>query len=705
MPIGKYSNFNACVEGMMSEGKSKESATKICGMMEQEHKKKMEKTMHKEDMKVSNISGIQLKEKNGEFFAEGFIATTHPDRLLDIIPVSTLNKIAYQINVGATPDAQTVSWHHNRADKNLIGLGSRATVKETGDGHYGVFVETHLNRMHPEFEKNKYEIENGFVNAFSIEYDTLESRHTEVDGKEMRILEDINLRGYGFASPRTAVNPNAVITGFGEKEIIYKEIVSMEEKDKPELGTEINILNKTEKKEEPKMAEQETVKPVASDVEMKELIELRNFKSQTEQKELAAKRDVELKEAIKLAVKEILPEIKPMLDAGQPKVPELKEFKTWEEAISNEKVSLKEQISAAGRYAEKVGAFKRQGDSVFERKEANWDVSGNGMEFKALTTSTSKTLDTDYYQSAAELNDIYDPIIYSVLNDNTTTYGLLQKKNMSNSIAIQVRARYGRNSSANAYSEGAAVVKSNTSRIKLQQPFKYYQVGVQVTGQMESSSRGAGIGDVFGQEVADAAKDLLDNINNDLLNSSGAAAGAQKGAVTDEEIMSFEYLCDSTTNTAIYGLTRSSYSFLLTGGNDAMASATISKDQLRKMIRTVVANGARQSDLVFFTSLTQKDKILGLFDDAQRLNNVSARAGFEGLPTFDGIPIHADFRCNSDHLFLIDTANTWLGVQVAPTYEDLAKTDDSRSGFIKTYLNLMCVAPNHCYQADGLATA
>lgn len=43
MPLGPYSDFKSCVEGLMKKGKSKESATKICGWLEQHatHKKKM----------------------------------------------------------------------------------------------------------------------------------------------------------------------------------------------------------------------------------------------------------------------------------------------------------------------------------------------------------------------------------------------------------------------------------------------------------------------------------------------------------------------------------------------------------------------------------------------------------------------------------------------------------------------------------------
>ena len=83
----------------------------------------------------------------------------------------------------------------------------------------------------------------------------------------------------------------------------------------------------------------------------------------------------------------------------------------------------------------------------------------------------------------------------------------------------------------------------------------------------------------------------------------------------------------------------------------------------------------------------------------------SARVGFIGKPELDGVPVFDAVNMNTDDLFLVDTAHTKIGMKVPPTYEETAKTHDTRNGYIKIYFNLYSDAPNHNGWIYNLATS
>ena len=97
-----------------------------------------------------------------------------------------------------------------------------------------------------------------------------------------------------------------------------------------------------------------------------------------------------------------------------------------------------------------------------------------------------------------------------------------------------------------------------------------------------------------------------------------------------------------------------------------------------------------------------------MLDDAQRFMGNSSRAGFEGQPAFDGVPLLTDKDANNDDIFVVNLGENGLrlGVQVPLRFEDLAKTVDSRRGFLKFYGNQYSLAPKQaCYMIQGLSTA
>lgn len=687
------------------------------------------------------VSSLHFKEDEGILWVEGHVSMPGVDDALDNIPSNVQEMIVEQINSGFNKG--TV--HHN-FEKDPAWIAKEAWMSEGG-----AYIKGFLNKNHPKYDDYTWEVKNGILDTFSIEFLADPLSHTEwQDGKEIRVFDDIQIRGIGLASKGRSINPHLEPLTFLVKEMIpvhairTKQPTHMEETrmEKKEEGkpaeekvpaseekkpTEDKPKETEEKKKEVEDEKSEEKKPAeesAGDDGEKEKVNV-NAKDYKEYQKFKAHQTKEYEE------KEFERRFKEQLDnmnvVAKPKIVEggldSKEGNTaylsFKEKIMRTdpktQLSVKEQFRMATELAVKSNAFDIRLPLAGKGEPKQFKCVGPNnnlvqLEMKAALTTTSNDPATDavtnYYQAAVELGDFYDPVISNVLNDQTTTYGRLPKRNLSDRSAIQVRVRDGRNSSAGAYSEGAATLKSFSSRQRLSQPFKYYQVGVQVTGQQIQSAKGrGGVGDIFAIEVEDASRDLLVDINNDLLNSTGAAAGSQLGTVSDEEIMSFEYVTDSGNNTTIYGYTRSSFTFLQTGHDTAAGSTAITKGRLRTMFTALELNGARKSDMVIFTSHEQRDMILNLFDDMQRIMNISARAGFEGLPEFDTVPVFPDQHCNDDHLFCMDLAITYIGVQVPPTFEELAKNNDTRSGFIKTYLNLMVEAPYRCGQIDGLSTS
>jgi len=212
----------------------------------------------------------------------------------------------------------------------------------------------------------------------------------------------------------------------------------------------------------------------------------------------------------------------------------------------------------------------------------------------------------------------------------------------------------------------------------------------------------SGIGDVFAQEVEAATRKLLSDMNVALFGTGGAFTGTA--------FTGLEYISDSSANTTLYGLTRSATNLLGASGSEfsAQSSAAISKPTLRTAIRTLEINGADRNDLVIVCHPLQRDLILTLLDDAQRFPVDVPRFGFTGVLTFDGVPLFTDKDANNDDVFVVNLGNNGMrmGVQVPVRFEDLAKTDDSRSGFLKFYGNQYALAPKQAvYMIQGLATS
>lgn len=688
--------------------------------------KPMPEHMNGKEIKISD-QAITFKEEKGEYYSKGFIATTHKDKVGDKILKDTLENWAHVLNNSVDFQANPVSIHHDREDVNLVGLGKTAKVEKLADGEFGLFVETHHNKTHPSFEDTKYQIDNNFLTHYSIEYDTNNGTTTHKEnqnGEWVRIIEpSTELYGYGLASPRTVVNPNAQIVEVGYKELLMlKEHfpIKTDLSGESELKEKEHEVNKMEQKTE-------TIQALAS--EAKEI----------DAKSFAKSFLSEVKEAIKTELKSITPLNAPMQNAGEKiekkehiETKEQIEFKerlvSFKEGVLKNKLPISEQWKVATRIEKSLKErglpilngeeFGMEGSNSvpFEIKENKLAYKENRLDFKAAvlvesdpsgtTTSSYPAILANYEQAPARYNDIYGPVIINQLNEMQVTWNKLTKEDHSGMSAIRIRARTGRNATAGSYAYGSTPGWDSSIAIK---KFNLHYVTSYVEVQLEDEAieyarSPGGIGDAYAEEVSGSTLDLMN-----YLNGSSGIYGTGDGTSESVPIGLDGGLIIVTGN--LYGkdVTASGYTTLAAAGVDAMSSAKITLGKLRAMYRATIVKGAEIQNLAFFTSYLQYHFIYALIQDMQRLVPTSARAGFTGVLELDSIPVFPDPKLDensmTDDIFLLDMAHTKLAIKKAPTYVEFGKVTLHRRGIVWMMWNLYSDAPSHNYHINGLATS
>lgn len=691
--------------------------------------------------KMCAIRGLEIKESEDSYHVEGLIATSHIDSLAtsegidiaDMIPKDTLEDFAHQINNNL--ESRVMGVHHSEGrpiNPEYYGIAdvenTPAKVIELSDGEYGLYVDTKLLKDDPETPNIIKEFENNTLNSFSITYDTNRFLTTDFEwiGNDLvRVLQP-GTKLYGYTAASNPVNPNAIATGYGFKE--FKELVidinidKREEKTMPEKDiTNVAPLEvKTEIKEEkvieaPVVEEKPAEEPVKEEevkeeapaveekevTETKEMKEFRAYKLEKEQTTLASK----IVEGVtsKMEIKE-----KVLKDNSSPiEQKESFELKEFREVMDKDcKIEIKEQFRRAGAICDSSSRLNWQTATtspVESREYKSFGVNGTKLEFKGLGLTTNQNTDTDYLQSSAELQDIYDPVIYNALNQSTVTWNLLSKDDFSKkgNNQVQFKLKIAANASA-AFYTGNAVATDNVTRLNYQTKFKKLQVGVSVDGDMIAAARGGPVSDVFAQEVMDSTMDMLAVLNLALF--------AEVGLESAAGVIGFEYITDSAGNTSLYNMTRSSANKL---SPDSAAdtyidgsSAVVSMGNLRAAIRQAVLESANKSNLVFITNPVQADLLRGKFDDSRRmLTSRDTDFGFATDLFVDGVPVFEDKDCNADDWFLVDLETHRIAMWIPPTIEKLGKSADSEDAFIKMYFATYNRAPRRMVQIYGNATS
>lgn len=648
------------------------------------------------------ISKISVKE---ELYTKGNIATTHIDSVGDKIMPETLYKWADVINSTNNGEftANPVSIHHNRDDKDLAGLGKAATVTKLPDGEYGLWVETHHNKFHPDFDKTKYELDNDFLTHYSIEYNTHDGATTHKlvnSGKEIRIIEpNTELLGYGLASPRTVVNSEAKI-----EDITYKELINFSEAILPDnlkQTNEVIPMEPTKTETIPEIKETSKEVPAVKEISIKEIT------AQVKEKLFA-----EIKEELKAATPDKSPliETKEKIENKEVEIKEVKEFK--ESVYGAKKASVSQQWMNAHKLVNKIyaeGKELRVGNMPGPNARSTpFEVKEGKIELKDLTTddnpaySTNSyyTSATSYTQTPTEFNDIYGPVIINQLSEAVVAWNKIPSEDQSGYSTATFRTKDAANSTVtgtNSFqSHGSTPTwDGNTGRTKYQIPFvtSYAEIRVE-DEEIELSNSPGGIGNIYEREVQDATESWISAMNKYFLTGTTAVSesipyGLQKTLI-------------STGN--LYGRDVASFTKMAVGGYDDMSAGPITLKKMRDMVDTVVMNGADEGSLFFIGKHTQVTKVKTLIQKSQVIVDKSARIGFEGLPMLDTTPVFADKDCDSDDLFLLEQKSWKKMIKKAPTYVEFAKTSLHRKGIIWMMFNIGCTNPNHNYWVYNLQT-
>ncbi len=698
-----------------------------------------------------SVIGLEIKELGDSFHVQGLIATSHVDSLTeeegieipDMIPKETLESFALQMNT--TKEARIMGIHHsegNPINPEYFGeadvTNTPAEVIQLADGEWGLFVDTKLLKDDPKTPEIIERFQTGDLNSFSITYDTDGFLTTDFDWVGDNLVRILNPETglHGYTGGNNPVNRNAVATNYGFKE--FKELVRVnkdknmegkmsEEETKTEAGADETADAKDKDGAEDKDSAEDKGDAATEenkDTEAgKEESEDKNDDSteeESEQKEFqkykAEKREMKEKILLDKTANKIADGVLEKMETkekvlktgtdtkGTKEVPlEIKEFNEMVQKPTE--LEIKEQFRRAAAASDAIGLdWQEKTTSAAESREyKHFGVRGRSLEYKGLGITTNQNTDTDYLQSSAELQDMYDPIIYNALNQATVAWNLLAKDDYSKkgNNQVQFTLKTAVNPSAAFYS-GNSVTTDNVTRLKYQTKFKKLQVGVSVDGDMIAAARGGPVNDVFAQEVMDSTMDMLEVLN--------VALFAEVGLESAAAVIGFEYITDSAGNTSLYNLTRSAANKLApdSAGDTYInqASSVISMANLRAAKRQATNEGAKKRSLIFITNPVQADLLRGKFDDSRRM--LTARDTDFGFSTdlfVDGIPIFEDTDCNTDDWFLIDTETHRVGMWVPPTIERLGKTADSEDAFVKMYLAVYNRAPRRMVQIYGCATS
>ena len=149
-----------------------------------------------------------------QYFVEGFVTTPMKDLQGEVVKETVFPEIV--TNIAKPP--HNLGWLHHEspyANPNAQKaepaiMFEQARVERNPTGKMGVWVRGKLNKMHPAFKQTWYELKEGFLNAFSMEFMPLNETQGYVDGKATNIVDSIKYLSTSLV--RAPANEGAYIT-------------------------------------------------------------------------------------------------------------------------------------------------------------------------------------------------------------------------------------------------------------------------------------------------------------------------------------------------------------------------------------------------------------------------------------------------------------------------------------------------------------
>ena len=191
---------------------------------------------------------------NGDLEVVGNISTTHPDLVNDIVTLKCLKSMQKQIQEGNLKiDLEHEAFRgKDNEEKELnktkipVGRMIEPTIIESKTDKgimHGLSVKVLFNKEAKTYEATKSNIENKFLDAFSIAYIPTEMKNVSRNGETFRQLDDLRLLNTALTG--NPVNTTAQMTQILTKSLDALEEYKAEKKINPELADMLEVKNKT----------------------------------------------------------------------------------------------------------------------------------------------------------------------------------------------------------------------------------------------------------------------------------------------------------------------------------------------------------------------------------------------------------------------------------------------------------------------------
>jgi len=204
-----------------------------------------------------NVEVMEVKGQQ-KVFLEGIISSTHLDLVNDIVTKNCLESMQKQIlskNLKLDLEHEAFrgdSTEEKELNKTKVPVGKMfdASVQATEKDHFALFVKSELNPFNDNFEKLKGNVQEGFLDAYSIAFMPTRTIMKNIDGKDVRLLDDVVLLNVALTG--NPVNTQAVNHEIFTKSIESLEDYKKEKKSNPDIGEKLEVKGKDKKKKKKK---------------------------------------------------------------------------------------------------------------------------------------------------------------------------------------------------------------------------------------------------------------------------------------------------------------------------------------------------------------------------------------------------------------------------------------------------------------------
>lgn len=191
-----------------------------------------------------------------DYYVKGYISTDEIDRVNDVVSREGMQGMLEQIKSG---NIKLDVEHETFINKADIAIGK---ITNAGIDEKGLWIEAKLNKAHSRFGEVWSSIQDGFLDAFSIAYNVVESAYETVSDTTARVLKSLELLN-------VALTGTPVCKGAKMTESFYKSLKAISEEtmaeETPEPKVEPEVTPAVEPKVEEPVVEEPKEEPKAEE--------------------------------------------------------------------------------------------------------------------------------------------------------------------------------------------------------------------------------------------------------------------------------------------------------------------------------------------------------------------------------------------------------------------------------------------------------